>query len=320
MMQKEFNEELGEWESLIFDREDTRLRLDQYLSTVYPQYSRRYFQELIADQLVSVNGQMVKKRYLLCAGDEISTYFRVETGPSVVAQEIPLDILFEDEDLIVVNKPAGLVVHPAVGHPSGTFVNALLHHCQSLPEGSGAFRPGIVHRLDRFTSGVMVAAKTAFAHQFLAQQFALKQVKKHYILLCHGKKLEGSVQGRIMRDPRHRQRFCLVQLPDETKGKWSHTDFETIELLNGDCSLVRAHLHTGRTHQIRVHARHLGSPILGDALYGSEKINRKFQLTRQFLHAELLGFTHPRSEKYVEFTAPMPADMREFIDKHPKIT
>jgi 23S rRNA pseudouridine1911/1915/1917 synthase len=242
------------------------------------------------------------------AGDAISLHEPEATPSTTAAEEIALDVLFEDEDLIVINKPAGLVVHPAAGNWQGTLVNALLHHCTNLSGIGGEQRPGIVHRLDKETSGCLVAAKNDFAHQNLAQQFAGREVTKIYLALASGRfaQATGEIEAAIARHPIHRKKMTVVE---STRGRAARTSYRVLqELLAG--TLVECTLHTGRTHQIRVHLKHIGHPLLGDEVYG-----RRGDFQRQMLHAWKLGFSHPRSGEWREFEAPVPADFEEALGR-----
>jgi len=281
--------------------EETSLRLDKLLVSRFPKYSRTYFQFLIEQGCVLASGEPVKKRAHLDAGDEVEICFLLTPELSLTPQEIPLDILYEDEHLIGVNKPVGMVVHPAPGHPDQTFANALLFHCQHLP-GNDPLRPGIVHRLDKDTSGVLLAAKTSQAHGKLVEMFSKRELKKKYLALCVGTPKEGWIDAPIGRHPVHRKEMCV--LPE---GKEAKTFCRVLQTKNG-LSLVEVDLVTGRTHQIRVHLKHIGAPVLGDPVYGSASVNKKFNTTRQLLHAHTLSFTHPITGKPLELTAPLPAD------------
>jgi len=240
----------------------------------------------------------------LRAGDMITLCEPPPVPTDTVAEEIALDVLFEDDDLIVLNKPAGLVVHPAAGHWSGTLVNALLHHCRALSGIGGEQRPGIVHRLDKETSGCLVAAKNDAAHQALARQFAGREVTKSYLALVAGKlpRTSGVIEAPIGRHPVHRKKMTVVPAG---RGREARTDFRVrAELPRG--TLVECTLHSGRTHQIRVHLKHLGHPVLGDEVYG-----QRAGFARQMLHAWRLGFTHPRTNERVNFESPIPPDFVE---------
>jgi 23S rRNA pseudouridine1911/1915/1917 synthase len=227
------------------------------------------------------------------------------TKVDLCPQMIALDVLFEDDDLLVLNKPAGLVVHPGAGHHDGTLVNALLYHCQGLSSIGGEERPGIVHRLDKETSGCMVVAKTDEAHRGLSAEFAARDVDKIYLALVSGtlKKTSGSIEEKIGRHPVHRQRMSV----NSRRGREAKTDYRVVAAGNG-VSMIECRLHSGRTHQIRVHLHHIGHPVLGDKIYGVKAAGKHH---RQMLHAWKLGFRHPRSGESMAFEAPLPADFVE---------
>lgn len=279
-------------------------RLDKLLATRFPAHSRTYFQHLIDIGAVLLNGELAKKRTLPEEGDEIEVCFQATPEASIAPEDIPLDILYEDEYLLAVNKPPGMVVHPAPGHWSGTFVNALLGHCQNIAPGDDPLRPGIVHRLDKDTSGVLIAAKTTLAHQKLIEMFSSRRVEKMYLAICRGKPRSGAVNLPIGRHPVHRKEMTI--LPD---GREAITEFQVLAC-NDRNSLVLARPRTGRTHQIRVHLKHLGCPIVGDALYGSDK-----ESDRQLLHAYRLSLTHPITQAPLSFTAPLPADIKLWMQR-----
>lgn len=283
-------------------------RLDKLLAGRY-QHSRTYFQYLIEENLVSLNGASVKKRIKPKAGDEIEVHFAQAPGTDILPEAIALDILYEDDDILVINKPAGMVVHPAPGNWTGTFVNALIHHCRSLVPDPDDIRPGIVHRLDKETSGILLAAKNSFAQQKLIEQFSGRCVKKSYIAICIGNPGKGEVSAPIGRHPVHRKKMTVID-----SGKSALSQYET-EKYDDRLSLVRISPVTGRTHQIRVHMKHLGYPILGDPVYGNPSCNQKFDTHRQLLHAEEICFFHPRSGKNLTFKAPIPQDMSCFVSK-----
>nr|WP_041685495.1 RluA family pseudouridine synthase [Erythrobacter litoralis] len=241
--------------------------------------------------------------------------------PEAQPQDIKLDVVFEDEHLLVVNKPAGMVVHPAAGNPDGTLVNALLHHCRGQLSGiNGVARPGIVHRIDKDTSGLLVVAKTDNAHEGLAAQFAEHTINRRYLALCagHPNPAEGTIEGRIGRSERDRKK--MAPLPeDSSRGKHAVTHYKTLRRLR-DCALIECRLETGRTHQVRVHCQSIGHPLLGDPTYGRDPkglrpILKELGFARQALHAAMLGFEHPVTGQWVEFTADLPADMQELIDE-----
>ena len=286
------------------DPPDAGTRIDQFLAARVPELSRSRIQDLVKAGHVRVNGRETKASTRLRGGDRVTLDEPPVVAASTVAEDIALDVLYEDGDLIVLNKPAGLVVHPAAGHWSGTLVNALLHHCQGLSQIGGEERPGIVHRLDKETSGCLVAAKNDIAHRALTRQFAGREVTKIYLALATGKFREtsGILEGAIGRHPIHRKKMTV--LPGE-RGRAARTDYRVLREVPGG-ALVECTLHTGRTHQIRVHLKHLGHPILGDEVYG-----RRGGFERQMLHAWKLGFAHPVSGARMNFIAPIPRDFLE---------
>lgn len=279
-------------------------RLDKLLALRFPNYSRTYFQNLIDTGSVLVNGEIVKKRTLLEEGDEIEVFFQATPEASLTPEAIPLEILYEDAHILAVNKPPGMVVHPAPGHWSGTFVNALLAHCQELAPGADPLRPGIVHRLDKETSGVLLAAKTLAAHQKLIEMFTERKMDKLYLAICHGRPPNMVVDMPIGRHPVHRKEMAI--LPD---GRQAITEIQTAAF-NERVSLVLAKPKTGRTHQIRVHLKHLNAPVLGDPIYGTREHH-----DRQLLHAYRLNFAHPITGDPMRIIAPIPADMRLWLQK-----
>ena len=287
--------------------EHTKLRLDQFLAKQAPQYSRSRLQQLIRGGFVRLNGASTRPREIVRAGDKIDLIEpppeKIETRP----EPIPLNILFEDEDLLVINKQAGLTVHPGAGQREGTLVNALLSHCDTLSGIGGKERPGIVHRLDKETSGCLVVAKNDRAHQELSKQFAARTVQKIYLALVAGKlrKTAGTIEENIARHPVHRQRMRVTSV----RGRTAKTEYRVIRA-SDEASLIECRLHTGRTHQVRVHLHHLGHPIFGDKLYAS-RLAKNF--TRQMLHAWKLGFQHPRTGAWKYFEAPLPADFNNAI-------
>ena len=276
-------------------------RLDQFLATTAPGFSRARIQDLIKSGHVTLNGVAVKASARLRAGDAITLHEPPAVVTETVPEDIALDVIFEDADLIVINKPAGLVVHPAAGNWTGTLVNALLHHCHGLSSIGGEQRPGIVHRLDKETSGCLVVAKNDVAHQSLAKQFAGREVTKIYLALAAGRfaRKSGAIEAPIGRHPVQRKKMT-VSLAG--RGRASKTGYRVLcELPAG--TLVECTLHTGRTHQIRVHLKHLGHPVLGDEVYG-----RRGGFARQMLHAWRLGFAHPRTGERLNFESPIPPD------------
>jgi 23S rRNA pseudouridine1911/1915/1917 synthase len=278
-------------------------RLDHYLSGELPGLSRSRIQALIKAGHALLNGHPAKTGAKIKTGDRVDFNEPPAVPDTNLPEEIPLSILFEDDDLVVVNKPPGMVVHPAAGNREHTLVNALLHHCKTLSGIGGAQRPGIVHRLDKDTSGCLVVAKNDAAHQNLSEQFAGRSVSKIYLALVTGvfKKKTGIIETAIGRHPVHRKKMAVVS-PD--RGRAAKTAYRVLQA-PGPFTVVECTLHTGRTHQIRVHLKHLGHPLLGDALYGSKPTA---DFPRQMLHAWKLGFFHPRTEEWMEFKAAAPED------------
>jgi len=290
---------------LVVPKDGAKLRLDRVLAKQLPEYSRSRLQQLILAGFVRVNGITTRPSHLVRAGDKIELteppVEKIENQP----EPIPLEILFEDKDLIVINKPAGLVVHPGAGHHSGTLVNALLHHCPTLSGIGGKERPGIVHRLDKETSGCLVAAKNDIAHRELSKQFTARTVEKIYLALVAGKlrKEAGIIENKIGRHPVHRQRMSV----SSARGRVAKTEYRVLRS-SEHASLVECTLHSGRTHQIRVHLHHLGNPVLGDKIY-APRLAKDFP--RQMLHAWKLGFRHPRTGEWKNFEAPLPDDFEQ---------
>jgi 23S rRNA pseudouridine1911/1915/1917 synthase len=302
-------------ETLIVPQEFEGERLDKFLVQSFPSYSRSYFQYLLKNEYVLVNGQKMKKRQIPKAGDEIEIFFSLTPELSLEPENIPLDILYEDKDLLIVNKPAGMVVHPAPGHPKGTFVNALLFHCKNLERADDSLRPGIVHRLDKDTSGIIIAAKTTVCHQKLVEMFAQREIQKTYLAVCIGEPENGIIDAPIGRHPVRRKEMCI----SEEKGKTaiSHsTVLESKAHQSHRISLIQIKPITGRTHQLRVHLQHKRAPILGDPVYGIESINQKYGFKRQLLHAYTISFVHPISKQPLLIKAPLSQDMQKFIESH----
>ncbi|NGX43694.1 MAG: Ribosomal large subunit pseudouridine synthase D [Chlamydiae bacterium] len=300
-----------ETETIIITEDEAGQRLDKILANRFKEVrSRTYFQSLIRDHNVLLNGSPIKKQVKPQVGDEVEILFVLTPEIDVTPEPIPLDVLYEDEDILVVNKPSGMVVHPAPGNWSGTFVNALLYHCKQLPSDSQHLRPGIVHRLDKETSGVLVSAKTSQAQQRLVEMFASREVYKEYLAICLGDPGEGEINLPIGRHPKQRQRMTVL----DSGGRNARTIFRTLAS-DGTLSLVDIILATGRTHQIRVHMQHHGTPVLGDSTYGNIQANKKFKVTRQLLHARKIRFTHPITKREMEFVAEIPSDMATFIQR-----
>lgn len=294
--------------TILVSEEEEGVRLDRILSNRFPDYSRTYFQGLIEEELVLVNGKPTKKRIKPKEFDEVEVEFACTKEIDLSPEPIPLDVLYEDDHLLVVNKPAGMVVHPAPGHPTKTFVNALLYHCQNLEMGGE--RPGIVHRLDKDTSGALVAAKNEMIHRKLVALFASRQVNKEYLCIVVGNPGNCRVDKSVGRHPKKRQQMAV----DVPNGRNAVTDITTIRT-EGQFSLVQASPTTGRTHQIRVHLKSLQAPILGDQVYGISSMNEKLGVQRQLLHAHQLCFTHPVTAKPVQVRAPLPTDFQAACDK-----
>ena len=292
----------------VFTADRTDERLDLFLVRRLPDLSRSYAQRLIADGQVTVDGTARKANYKLRGGEEIVCTMPPAEEIEIRAEDIPLDILYEDADIIVVNKARGMVVHPAAGIYTGTLVNALLWHCHDLSGINGALRPGIVHRLDKDTSGVMVAAKNDMAHHYLARQIRDKDVRREYRAIVHGNIVPraGVITGDIGRHPTDRKKMAIVR----ENGKPATTHFEVLERF-GSYTYVSCRLETGRTHQIRVHMTSIGHPLVGDPKYTAKK--NPFAIVGQALHSLTLSLTHPRTGTEMTFTAPLPADMEEIL-------
>lgn len=286
-------------------------RLDAWLAAAAaPGLSRSRWQSLILDRQVTVDGRPCRPRTLLRGGDHIQYHIPPAEPVRLEPEPIELDVLFEDEALIAVNKAPGLVVHPAPGHARGTLVHALLHHCGDLTGVGGELRPGIVHRLDKDTSGVLVAAKTQLAMQSLTEQFKQRRVRKQYLALVAGVPVPpvGDVDTLIARSDRHRKKMAV----HPTRGKRARTHYR-VERAYADAALLRLLIETGRTHQIRVHMAYLGHPVLGDPLYGGRRRGQNPRPPRQMLHAVSLDLTHPLSGKPLSLNAPWPEDLQTLI-------
>src|SRR5262249_1189231 len=286
---------------------EAKLRLDQFLVKQLPEFSRSRLQQLIREGFVQLNNAIVRPRHIVRGGDKITLIEPPLEKIEVLPEAIPLEILFEDNDLIVINKPAGLVVHPGAGHRGHTLVNALLNYCVTLSGIGGKERPGIVHRLDKETSGCLVVAKNDAAHRGLSRQFADRAVEKIYLALVAGKlrKAAGVIEETIGRHPVHRQRMSATTL----RGRAAKTEYRVLRS-SDQASLVECRLHSGRTHQIRVHLHHLGHPVLGDKVY-APRLAKNFP--RQMLHAWKLGFRHPRADKWKSVEASLPDDFATAI-------
>lgn len=288
------------------DEENTRL--DVFVSTKFQDKSRSYIQGIIEEGGVQVNSKCKKSNYKLKINDEVCINIPENKELDVAAENIELNILYEDSDVIVINKPQGMVVHPAPGNYTGTLVNALLYHCKDLSGINGVNRPGIVHRIDKDTSGVLVVAKNDRAHKFLAEQLKEHTMTRIYLALVEGliKVDEGTVDLPLGRHPVERVKISVVK-----DGRNAVTHYKVIERFKNN-TLIQCRLETGRTHQIRVHMAHIGHPLVGDAVYGYKK--QRFNLKGQMLHAKKLGFIHPSNGKYMEFESALPTYFSRIID------
>lgn len=287
-------------------------RIDKFLSEELSDRSRSFLQKLIKDQYVKVNGKPVKASYRLAFGDLVSILFPEPEKPDIAAEKIPLSILYEDDDIIIVNKPKQMVVHPAPGHYSGTLVNALLYHCQNNLSGiNGSLRPGIVHRIDMDTTGSLVVCKNDIAHQSLSAQLKEHSIHRIYEAIVHGNLKEdtGVIDTLIGRHPTERKKMSTLS----KNGREAVTHYKVLERF-GNFTYIQCRLETGRTHQIRVHMASIGHPLLGDIIYGPKKCPFP-KLQGQTLHAKTLGFIHPGTGEYVEFHAPLPEYFTNLLDK-----
>lgn len=292
--------------------EELPVRIDRYLSDQLSDFSRSHLQKLLKEQGVTVNGKPVKANYKVQSGDEIILDLPEEKELDVKPENIPLDILYEDNDILIVNKPKGMVVHPAAGHDSGTLVNAVLYHCRENLSGiNGVLRPGIVHRIDMDTTGALVVCKNDTAHQSLAEQLSVHSITRRYRAIVYGgfREDSGTVTGDIGRHPTDRKKMAV----GVRNGKHAVTHYRVLERF-GDFSYIECELETGRTHQIRVHMAHIGHPLLGDTVYGPSKCPFP-GLQGQCLHAMVLGFMHPSTGEYLEVTAPLPEYFTAVLEK-----
>ncbi|OXT06018.1 RNA pseudouridine synthase [Thermoanaerobacterium thermosaccharolyticum] len=293
--------------NIIAEKDDVDKRIDSFLASELD-YTRSYLKKLILDGLVKVNGSSIKPNYKLKEGDSVDVNIPEAEKIDLMPENIPLDIIYEDDDIIVINKPQGMVVHPAPGNYSGTLVNALLYHCKNLSGINGELRPGIVHRLDKDTSGVMVVAKNDKAHLDLSNQIKERTILKKYIAIVEGviKDDEGSIEAPIGRDHVERKKMAVIE-----DGRYALTLYKVLERYKNN-SLIEATIKTGRTHQIRVHMSYIGHPIVGDEVYGYKK--QRFNLLGQALHSKLLGLVHPSKKIYMEFKAPIPEYFERLIN------
>ncbi len=287
----------------IISEEEQGERIDKYLTDKCPECSRAFLQKLIKENHVTINDKICKSNAKVSTGDVILLSMPEPEPLEIPAEDLKLDILYEDDDIILINKPKGMVVHPAAGHYSGTVVNGLLYHCRDSLSGiNGVLRPGIVHRIDKDTTGVIVACKNDAAHNHLAEQFKEHSITRKYKALVYNTFAEdnGTVEGNLARKPSDRKKMAIVR----EGGKPAITHYHVLERLRGKYAYIECQLETGRTHQIRVHMASINHPLLGDNVYGFAK--SKFKLKGQALHAETLGFIHPTTGAYMEFRAPLP--------------
>lgn len=286
-------------------------RIDKFLSAQLPEQSRSYLQKIIKEGSVLVNGSPVKASYRMDDQDEVTIDLPELKEPEIVAENIPLDILYEDDDLLMVNKPKGMVVHPSAGHTTGTLVNAVMYHCKEDLSGiNGVMRPGIVHRIDKDTTGVLVICKNDKAHNFVAEQLKEHSITRKYRAIVNGviKEDEGTVNAPIGRHPTERKKMAI----NEKNGKHAVTHYRVLERF-ANHTYIECQLETGRTHQIRVHMASLHHPLLGDTVYGSQK--NPYHLEGQTLHAMVLGLIHPSTGSYLEVTAPLPEYFQKLLKR-----
>lgn len=299
-------------ENLSFNikNEEEGQRIDKYLSVMIEGKSRSFVQGLIDEEKVKANGKRIKSNYKIKRNDFIEVEMPEPVELNVSAEEMNLDIVYEDEDVLVVNKDKGMVVHPAPGNYTGTLVNGILYHCSDLSGINGVIRPGIVHRIDKDTSGILVIAKNDEAHNCLAEQFKEHSIKREYYALVEGKFSNtcGSIDKPISRDKKER-----IKMSINCDGKRAVTHYEVLEQYDKGISLVKCTLETGRTHQIRVHMASIGHPLVGDLVYGYKR--QKFNIEGQALHAKTLGFIHPRTKEYMEFTSELPNYFKDLLEK-----
>ena len=293
---------------------DSGLRIDKYLSTVNEQLSRSYIQKLLKSGLVLVDGKPVKASYQVEEGEVISLDIPEAVEPEIEPEDMDLDILYEDKDVILINKPKGMVVHPAAGHYSHTLVNGLMYHCKDQLSGiNGVMRPGIVHRIDKDTSGLLVVAKNDAAHQALSAQMSVHSIHRVYHAVVYGnlKEDEGFVEKWLGRDPRDRKKMAVLA-ENAAGAKYAYTGWQVLERC-GNFTYIACKLKTGRTHQIRVHMASTGHPLAGDAVYGPKNCIKS--LNGQCLHAKELGFVHPRTGEWMQFDSPLPPYFTEFLTR-----
>lgn len=304
--------EQNERYTFFIDRENESTRIDSVLSLLLPDTSRSFIQKLIESGNLSLNGSpMTSKKYKVCEGDRVEIVIPPPEKLSVEPENIPLDIVYEDEDVLVVNKPKGMVVHPAAGNYTGTLVNAIMYHCgDRLSSINGVIRPGIVHRIDKDTSGLLMIAKNDAAHESLSKQLAEHSITRRYKALVYNNFAEdsGDVDAPIGRDPKNRLRQAVTA----QNSKRAITHWTVLERF-GRYTLIEARLETGRTHQIRVHMAYIKHPLVGDLVYGPKK--QALAMDGQMLHAQVLGFVHPRTGEYMEFARPLPSEFQDLIER-----
>ena len=296
---------------LYVEKQYDNCRLDKFLTDKFKEMSRSFIQKQIKDGYIKVNHKCVKNSFKLQLNDYVQVKICKPKEIEIVPENIPLDILYEDSDIIIINKPKQMVVHPAPGHYTGTIVNALMYHCNDLSGINGELRPGIVHRIDQDTTGVIVACKNDRAHRFIAEQLKEHSITRtyHAIVCGHLKELEGTIEGAIGRHPTDRKKMAI----NVKNGKPAVTHYRVLDTLNNKYTYIECRLETGRTHQIRVHMASIGHPILGDFVYGLSKC--PFKLTGQTLHAKTLGFIHPTTRQYVEFNTELPEYFKDLLCK-----
>ena len=290
------------------------MRIDRYLAEICPDLSRSYVQKLLKSGDVEADGVKVKPSYRVSAGEVVELEVQAPSEPEILAQDMDLDIVYEDEDVILINKPKGMVVHPAAGHYEGTLVNGLMAHCKDQLSGiNGMLRPGIVHRIDKDTTGILIVCKNDMAHRSIAAQLKEHSITRRYQAIVCGviREEEGTVDAPIGRHPTDRKKMCV----NEKNGRHAVTHYRVLQRFAG-YTYIECRLETGRTHQIRVHMASLHHPILGDAVYGPARC--PFHLEGQTLHAGVLGFVHPRTGQYMEFTAPLPEYFKQLLDRLPQ--
>ena len=294
---------------IIIDNENNlNERIDKFvLDYLGESYTRSFIQRLISDEKILVNKKIIKSGYKVKIGDVVSILDFDIKRLDILAQDIFLDIVYEDSDVIIVNKEQGMIVHPAQNIYKDTLVNALMYYCKDLSSINGVERPGIIHRIDKDTSGILIVAKNDLSHKFLSEQFKIHSIRREYVALVHGviKKSEGLIKTNIGRNPQNRIKMAVVQ-----KGKEAITEYKVLRRYRR-CTLVKCKLHTGRTHQIRLHMSHLGFPLVGDPIYGIK--NENIYRNGQLLHARLIGFIHPTSNKYIEFKSSLPKHFKNVI-------